>query len=74
MVKLYSKDNCRYCVAVANFLRNNGVEFEELNIDHDEEAKAHVLERGYQSIPVTEVEGQEDILGFDLERLHKLVD
>lgn len=74
MITLYSKDDCRYCVAVANFLRNNGVEFEELNIDHDEEAREHVLAKGYQSIPVTEVEGQEDILGFDLERLQDLVD
>ena len=73
MITLYSKDNCRYCVAVANFLRNNGVEFKEINIDEDEEGMKHVIDKGYMSIPVTEVEGQEDIHGFDLKELNKLV-
>lgn len=73
MITLYSKDDCRYCVAVANFLRNNGIEFKELNIDHDEDARKHVTDKGYMSIPVTEVEGQEDIHGFDLDALQKLI-
>lgn len=73
MVTLYSKNDCRYCVAVANFLRNNGVEFKEINIDEDEEGMNHVIDKGYMSIPVTEVEGQDDIHGFDLEALNKLV-
>lgn len=73
MITLYSKDNCRYCVAVANFLRNNGVDFKEINIDEDEEGMKHVIDKGYMSIPVTEVEGQEDIHGFDLKKLNKLI-
>lgn len=73
MITLYSKNNCRYCVAVATFLRNNGVDFKEINIDEDEEGMKHVIDKGYMSIPVTEVEGQEDIHGFDLKALNKLV-
>ena len=73
MITLYSKDDCRYCVAVANFLRNNGVDFKEINIDEDEEGMKHVIDKGYMSIPVMEVEGQEDIHGFDLKALNKLV-
>lgn len=73
MITLYSKDNCRYCVAVATFLRNNGVDFKEINIDEDEEGMKHVIDKGYMSIPVTEVEGREDIHGFDLKELNKLI-
>ena len=32
-----------------------------------------MIDKGYMSIPVTEVEGQEDIHGFDLKALNKLV-
>lgn len=72
MVRVYSKDDCRNCVAVKNFLRNNGVNFEEINIDYNAEAKEEIVNAGYIGVPITRVDGK-DIVGFDLPKLKELI-
>ncbi len=54
------------------FLRERGIEFMVINVAEDEEAFAELERMGTTTTPVT-VAGEEVILGFDRERLEKLV-
>ena len=38
MIKVYSKHNCVQCEMTKEFLKQNNVEFEEINIEENEEA------------------------------------
>lgn len=71
-VTVYSKDDCSNCQTVKNFLKNNEVEFVEVNVSHDEEGLKHVKELGFQALPVTEIEGHAPFSGFDLGKLSQV--
>ena len=73
MVVIYSEENCTACVGVKNLLANNGVEFEERRIDKDDKYLEEVKEMGYSAVPVTVTPSGEEILGFDLPKLQKLI-
>ena len=49
----------------------NNLEFIEYNISSNQEYKRELIKKGYLSVPVIVVEGQ-DILGFDLTRIKQL--
>jgi len=72
-VVVYSSDTCPYCVAAKDFLTENNVEFEEKNVTTDTEARNELIEKGYRGVPVIIV-GEEQIVGFDKERLTSLLD
>lgn len=72
-VKLYTQPNCRPCGRVKKKLRDAGIEFEEINILKDMEAYGHVRELGASSTPIIEADGHEPILGYDPDKLKKLI-
>ena len=51
MITVYSKNNCPYCVQAKNLLKLKGVEFEEIRIDQDSEAREFVLGEGHRTVP-----------------------
>jgi glutaredoxin-like protein NrdH len=72
MVKVYSQPGCRGCTLTKNYLSNAGVEFEEVNIREDEEAREYLLTKSLMSLPV--VETAEDMwTGHDPDKLEALV-
>lgn len=71
-VTVYSKDGCPQCETVKNFLKNNEVEFTEVNVSHDEDGLKHVQDLGFQAVPVTEIEGKQPFTGFDLGKLSQV--
>jgi len=71
-VTVYTKNNCGQCEATKNLLNNRGVSFTEVNVEEDEVALNFVKSRGYQAVPVVVAEGQEDIVGFNINRLSQL--
>lgn len=73
MITVYSKDDCPQCEKVKMFLRNNEIAFDEIDVIKDEDALKYIKGKGYSQLPVTEVEGQADIKGFDLNRLYALL-
>lgn len=52
IVKVYSKDACPQCKATIRTLNKNGIEFEEVNTSHDEQAREEALQTGELSAPV----------------------
>lgn len=51
MITIYSKNNCPFCVKAKNLLTIKGVDFEEVKIDENPEARDFVLAEGHRSVP-----------------------
>lgn len=58
MIKLYTKTVCPKCMLVKSTLSGEGIEFEAINIDENEEAKNKVVEAGFMAVPILEVNGE----------------
>ena len=51
MFTVYSKNNCPFCVQAKNLLRMKGIDYQEVKIDEDQQAKDFVLEQGHRTVP-----------------------
>jgi len=51
MITLYSKDYCPYCVKAKNYLNSKNIEFKEVNVEHDTDAKAFLKKKGHKTVP-----------------------
>lgn len=72
-VKIYTTPACSYCQTLKEFLRENGLEFEEIDVSKDQQAAGEIIRRsGQMSVPVTEIDGQM-IVGFDRKKLVDLL-
>lgn len=56
-VVVYSKANCPQCVKVKNELMLRAVEFEEVRVDLDPQARQMLIDNGHRSAPVIYVDG-----------------
>lgn len=65
MIKVYSTDACPWCVKAKNYLKSKSVDFVELNVQSDMDARQEMLEKSKQmGVPVLDING-EIIIGFD---------
>jgi len=72
-IKVYSTPACPFCHLLKEFLKEKGVEFEEIDVSKDEEkAKEMVEKTGQMGVPVVEIDGQ-IVIGFDKEKIEKLL-
>ena len=70
-VKVYSTPTCPWCHKVKEFLEENKIAFEDINVAEDQkEAQDMFQKSGQMGVPVTDVEG-EIIVGFDKNKLKK---
>lgn len=68
-VKVYSTPTCPYCHMAKDFLKQNKVEFQDLNVAEDRKAAAEMIDKsGQMGVPVIDVSG-EIIVGFNREAL-----
>lgn len=51
MLTIYTKTTCGYCHLLKKQLKKNDYEFEEINLDHDEEAREFIKEAGHKTVP-----------------------
>jgi len=73
MVKVYSTPACPYCVALKNFLKENKIDFEDIDVSQDEKAREEMIQKtGQMGVPVIEI-NSEFIVGFDKERISQLL-
>lgn len=72
-VIVYSTPTCPYCVALKEFLKEKGVEFEDFDVSQNEKALQEMVEKSGQfGVPVIDIDG-EIVIGFDRERIEKLL-
>ncbi|AGX41226.1 glutaredoxin family protein [Clostridium saccharobutylicum] len=65
MIKVYTTDSCPWCVKVKNYLKSENLEFEELNVQDDMEAREEMIKKSHQmGVPVLDI-NDNIIIGFD---------
>ena len=70
-IKVYSTPTCAYCFALNDFLKENNIEFEEVDIAADSKKREEMVQKsGQMEVPVIEID-EEIIVGFDKERIKK---
>jgi len=70
-VKVYSTATCPFCIRAKQFLKENAVSFEDIDISVNHEAAQEMIKRsGQMGVPVIDIEG-ELIVGFDKEKIRK---
>lgn len=70
-VKVYSTNTCPYCEMVKDFLREKGVNFEDINVGADRRAAMEMFARsGQMGVPQIMINGK-IVVGFDREALEK---
>ena len=69
---VYSRNNCPYCVQVKKYLTEQGVSFEERNVDLKDEYAEELYNKGMRSVPVTYI-GETQIIGFNQTLLSQTV-
>ncbi|MHB1005764.1 MAG: glutaredoxin family protein [Chloroflexota bacterium] len=72
-VKIYTTPSCGYCQEAKRYLKENGVEYEEVNVAEDFSAARELVKRTRQhGVPVIDVGGTL-VVGFDRRRLAALL-
>ena len=51
MLTVYSKNHCPYCVQAKQRLSSLGIEYEEINIEENAEARDFIISEGHRTMP-----------------------
>jgi glutaredoxin 3 len=64
-VTVYTTTTCPYCTMAKKYLKEKGVEFQEMNVENDSQAAEEMIEKsGQMGVPVLDMNGK-IIVGFD---------
>ena len=73
-IVVYSTETCPYCVMVKEFLKDKGVEFENIDVGKDHDKAEEMVEKsGQMGVPVTDISG-EIIIGFNKEKIKEVLE
>lgn len=68
-VLVYSTPTCPYCSRAKQFLKENNIAFEDIDVSADEKKAEEMIKKsGQMGVPVLEIDG-EIIIGFDKEKI-----
>ena len=73
-MKIYTTKWCHFCKEAKKYFKQNGVEFEEVDVENDSEAAGEmVVKSGQMGVPVIDI-GGDIIIGFDRGRIKKALE
>ena len=73
MVKVYSTPTCPYCHLAKQFLKENKVEFEDIDVSTDQKAAQEMIDKSRQmGVPVLDINGT-IVVGFDKAKIKQLL-
>lgn len=73
-IKVYSTPQCPWCRKVKEYLKDKGVEFENINVaENHEKAQEMVEKSGQMGVPVIDINGK-IVLGFDKDNIDMLLE
>jgi glutaredoxin len=58
MITVYSKNNCPYCTRAKALLELNDIEYTEINIEQDSNARKRIVEAGLRTVPQIYIDDQ----------------
>jgi len=74
MITIYSTPTCTYCDKAKDFLKENNIEFTEVDVQNDLVAREEMIEKsGVRAVPVIDVDGQ-ILTGFDKGQLVEAIE
>jgi alkyl hydroperoxide reductase subunit F len=50
-IKVYTKNSCGYCSMAKSWLKGKNLQFEEVNIEENTEARDFVISKGHRTMP-----------------------
>ncbi len=72
-VKIYSTPTCPYCKMAKAFLKENNIEFEDVDVSSNQTAAQEMISKsGQMGVPVLDINGQV-VVGFDKARIKQLL-
>ena len=72
-VRVFTSPSCPYCFTLMGFLKEKGIEFEEIDVSKDEKARDEMIQKsGRLEAPIVEIDDQ-IVVGFDKEKIVKLL-
>lgn len=73
-VIVYTTPTCSWCNTLKSYLRENRIQFREIDVTKDEKMAMKMVQKsGQQGVPQTEINGQM-IVGFDRDRINQLLE
>ncbi len=68
-VRVYSTSSCPWCTRAKQFLKENNIDFQDIDVSANQQAADEMMQKtGQMGVPVLDVDGQ-IIVGFDKERI-----
>lgn len=68
-VKVYSTPMCPWCSKAKDFLKQNNIEFEDINVADDAKARHEMVHKsGQMGVPVLDVKGT-ILVGFNIDAI-----
>lgn len=72
-VTVFSTQSCPWCVRVKNYLRQNGINFKEVDVGRDPQAARELVRRtGQTGVPQLDINGSY-VVGFDKAKIDRLL-
>lgn len=73
-VIVYSTPSCPYCKKVKNYLEEQGVDYEDIDVSDNPEKQQEMVEKSDQmGVPVVDVDG-EIIVGFEPDKIEQALE
>lgn len=68
-VTIYSTPTCPFCIRAKQFLKENKINFEDIDVSQNQDKAQEMIKRsGQMGVPVLDING-ELIVGFDKEKI-----
>ena len=72
-VRVYTTPTCPYCIRTKQFLKENNIEFEDIDVSANQQALQEMTEKsGQMGVPVLDING-EIVIGFDKDKISQLL-
>ena len=72
-ITVYSTPSCPYCIRLMEYLGQKGITFTHIDVSDDEKSLDKMVKiSGQMGVPVIDIDG-EVIVGFDKEKIDKLL-
>jgi glutaredoxin-like YruB-family protein len=68
-VTVYSTSTCPFCIRAKQFLKDNKIQFEDIDVSENEEKAQEMIKKsGQMGVPVLEIDDK-IIVGFDKDKI-----
>ena len=72
-VTVYSTPTCPYCIRVKQYLKDNNIVFEDIDVSVNEDKAQEMIKRsGQMGVPVVDIDG-EIVIGFDKDKIKNIL-